>query len=983
MPKAIVKPGTNKVFVKDETGNLASVDPAEIQQAYAQGFQLADEQTVRGRMLEKKYSSVGGLATSAGLATLRGATLGLSDPIITGIGGEGARQTLQEAKMANPGLSAGFEIGGSLAPLLLSGGASAAATGARGVGLLGRGARLVGAPTRLASRAGTAVERLAYQGVGRTLPGRVAAQTAETLVQRGMNAGLRALRMPGAVRGAAASQTAGKGYRTATKGLKMALGRGTWREAAARGISSGLGAAAEGALYGAGMSISDATLAGEDITVDKILAGARDAAVFGGLAGGVVGASSNALAKTLNPLRAGVVPRSAMYLGLGGSAGGLLGLLGVGALAKRMLQGQGRAGIRSLTKRMTRGLGPDSRAFVHELGKRSGQISDTLIHQGFDATAEHLANVTSRGIQNLATKTEKAGKRLIEDIRPISPDVFEYTMKTGKRAGKRILDDATTPIDVQRRIRAARTEMSAQLKGVYKQLDDAGAAPAVGAWLEDVSSISAKLAESGKAVSAKRLDKLIAGFKPTTLDDMVVAGRPVTFSELYSLRDKLAKLPRSADANLRRIGDTLDAHLQASARASLGDLGDAAGLGADQLSQLSSRYADTLSLERIVDQAQRTGTSALDVARGIKQGALGAARDASGAVVGAGRLLDEGKGLKAGMAAVASGHAGALAKLPKRAAESASRLIQAHGGHIAVKIASGVRAVDGYIDRSVRKLINPGPKVAARVMPTDFYGEGVLDAANADHSYLDEDAETSSELVDSLEDKRKAMRDHSEPYTERRRRFDQLQDDMAHLQDPTTRRDTIAIMTDEAADAYPQLAAATAQKLDGDIAYLSSLMPESRGSNGSSLQPLAAASRVPRHEVESFMRAADALADPLSVVDDLAKGKINREGIEALKVRRPALWAEIRDKISHAIAVQPDVLPFKKRVLLGHAFDFDADWSMQPENLSAIQATETQPPPRKGGKPGPKGKPSLDRGIAEQHSLQSGYATASPKGQSL
>ncbi len=63
-----------------------------------------------------------------------------------------------------------------------------------------------------------------------------------------------------------------------------------------RGLAVGAGGAVEGAAYGVGEQITEATLGNHELTADRLLAGAKGGALFGGLAGGAMGAGGELLA---------------------------------------------------------------------------------------------------------------------------------------------------------------------------------------------------------------------------------------------------------------------------------------------------------------------------------------------------------------------------------------------------------------------------------------------------------------------------------------------------------------------------------------------------------------------------------------------------------------------------------------------------------------------------------------------------------------
>lgn len=188
----------------------------------------ASQQQLRQQQVQDEFGGVGGQLAAAGLGALRGASVGLSDAALAETGLVESR-TLQGLQEANPLASTGGEVAGLLAPLLVSGGSSAAASGTRVAtgGLLRRGAaaalETVTAPSR------------AVMALGR-----------------------------GAEAGAAA-----------------VLGE----SAAARVAAAGAGAAVEGAMFGAGQALSESEIRDVPLTAERIMAATGHGALLGGATG--------------------------------------------------------------------------------------------------------------------------------------------------------------------------------------------------------------------------------------------------------------------------------------------------------------------------------------------------------------------------------------------------------------------------------------------------------------------------------------------------------------------------------------------------------------------------------------------------------------------------------------------------------------------------------------------------------------------------
>lgn len=151
---AAVSPAEGKVAIRDDDGSISLVAKGDLQAAMAEGARPASSD----EYLAAKAGKIGEVA-SAAIGAGRGATFGLSDPLAIeaarALGGdaeaEKTRAALDLARRVNPNATLGGEIAGSLAPLLLSGGASGAATVASEGSALARAGRgvLAAAPRLL------------------------------------------------------------------------------------------------------------------------------------------------------------------------------------------------------------------------------------------------------------------------------------------------------------------------------------------------------------------------------------------------------------------------------------------------------------------------------------------------------------------------------------------------------------------------------------------------------------------------------------------------------------------------------------------------------------------------------------------------------------------------------------------------------------------------------------------------------------------
>jgi hypothetical protein len=252
-----------KVYATNADGELVTVSA---QDATKPGYTVLSGDQLRKEYNRKKYGKDAGdvaLATAAGAA--RGLTLGASDAVLSGVGGDDTRRALQGLREANPIASGVGEVAGAVAPVLLTGGASAGASaGAAGA----RSGASLGA--RALSGAATAVKTA---GIAPR-----AAAAVGSIVERGVARGL-----------------AAAGYEG-----KTVLGR-----AAAGALKTASAGAAEGAIYGGAQAANDAVLSGDAITAEKIVAGMGHGALFGAGVGGVLGSAGPLITGAATKLRPG------------------------------------------------------------------------------------------------------------------------------------------------------------------------------------------------------------------------------------------------------------------------------------------------------------------------------------------------------------------------------------------------------------------------------------------------------------------------------------------------------------------------------------------------------------------------------------------------------------------------------------------------------------------------------------------------------
>ncbi len=276
------------VSIVDRYGLQRDVPIEVAQEELELGAQLESPEAAQARLEAAEYGGLDDAALALGEGALSGATLGGYDLLASEIGGDEYRAGRAARDRYNPLASTAGEVGGAIAPLLLSGGTSAAA----------RGVSLIGAPTRGVAALGGLAERAVARGLG-----------------------------------AAGVEGAGIVSRGLATGAKLAAG-----------------GAVEGGLFGAGQALSEAALApgGDyDKLGEKLWAGLKQGAGYGALAGGGLGflggATSRAVERGMEALTGAEGLRNLLSRA---AEGGVLKALGTGAGdARKLLKKRGDNGV--------------------------------------------------------------------------------------------------------------------------------------------------------------------------------------------------------------------------------------------------------------------------------------------------------------------------------------------------------------------------------------------------------------------------------------------------------------------------------------------------------------------------------------------------------------------------------------------------------------------------------------------------------------
>jgi hypothetical protein len=148
----------------------------------------------------------------------------------------------------------------------------------------------------------------------------------------------------------------------------------------------------------------------------------------------------------------------------------------------------------------------------------------------------------------------------------------------------------------------------------------------------------------------------------------------------------------------------------------------------------------------------------------------------------------------------------------------------------------------------------------------------------------------------------------------------------------------------------PKIGGAVQLKAAQAAQFLLSKAPRDPGGAGT-LNPFARKWTPSDAELSKFERYVAAVEDPLTVLEDLHRGTVSREGVEALKVVYPKLYEQIGRQIMERVTAMDKPLPYRDRLQLGILFGVPTDETLTPAFIRGMQEQfgSPQPPQQHGG----------------------------------
>jgi hypothetical protein len=907
--RAFAKPGT-AIAVRDlSTGQLGRIDPSEL---HNPNYQPLSDAEIDAERIHNERGTAGQKAITAAEGAARGASLGLSDVALTTALGDDYRKGALERREENRKIATVSEVGGAVAPALLTGGESAIAKGA------------------IAAEEGSALAR----GAG--------------AVAKAVSAPVRAV---GAIGGAVERGVAG-GLEAAGLAGESVAGR-----AAAKAVSLGASGAVEGAVFGAGQTLSDSALKGDPLTAEALAAGMGQGALFGGVLGGGIGALTESAPAILGKL---LPSEERLNEAATGFARKQLGRdfenVGKGQ-SREVAESWKNASAEQLLERKLVG-GENAGKTVFEASRKPQDIADNLgqmrrdIGQEISATRERAAAAMEAnpaaapdvqklladgdelvkslkrqgvsGANSQARAAERELKLLRQKIEGVGAE--STTLESGvenfqyEREGMRDMRvhkggyEGATPEEVQQIALGERPSMNSS--GPFKPIRvnvEPGQAP----FLNDGRHRLLAAKEAGaKNIAAEVYTYDAAGNELSReLTSLPIERPPANPAEVYrsvldwqrnleaqlnpkGVAKSMQAIAVKNQAALKSVSDLTNNFLKDSASHAL----TLAGEDGTIVSKLHREYAGTLSMQQAAEK---------------EAGRVAKNRRVS--------LTDHMLGIGAALTAMSSGNTGALATMALGGAASiGNKIMREQGNAIMAQIARRAAKMSAMVDGAARALSSTGEKIAPSVR-----------------------------LV--VEAERPAPY-KPESHAALKAGFAEVRDRLIELQNPQHQQAQLAHATGRFQTAYPEVAASLSQQMLRAQAYLASQLPQPAGPP--SLSPLARPPTVPPREMQRFLSKVNAVMAPEAVIADIAKGKLDDDAIGAIKEIYPETFGALRSATIQYTAANKEEMPYSRVIHISNVFGFDGDSSMSPARLpgiqQAIQQLNAPPPNQKApGTPGP------------------------------
>lgn len=141
----------------------------------------------------------------------------------------------------------------------------------------------------------------------------------------------------------------------------------------------------------------------------------------------------------------------------------------------------------------------------------------------------------------------------------------------------------------------------------------------------------------------------------------------------------------------------------------------------------------------------------------------------------------------------------------------------------------------------------------------------------------------------------------------------------------------------------PGIVAAATSTAQRGAAYLAATMPKGAGA-GNSLQPQFDKTLPSKSEMAEWYERLRVVADPTSVIESAARGKVSQAQADTLKMVYPELFASLRSQVQEGLGRMTEPVSYQQALALGRLFGVTAHPSQKPEFIASVQQVLTAAP---------------------------------------
>lgn len=168
------------------------------------------------------------------------------------------------------------------------------------------------------------------------------------------------------------------------------------------------------------------------------------------------------------------------------------------------------------------------------------------------------------------------------------------------------------------------------------------------------------------------------------------------------------------------------------------------------------------------------------------------------------------------------------------------------------------------------------------------------------------------------------------------------------------------------ADDAPAVVKAAGDRAEAAMHFLASKLPKPRKRD--MMTPQLGDDRPPADELLKFARYVNAVKDPGIMVEELERGELTAETVEAVRTVYPEVYAEVRQTVMTELANAKQPIPYQEKTRLALLLGIKPDASFEPDFGARMQQPASAPAQ-------PKPRTSAPRGGGALKSVAKGYET--------